>query len=357
MQLINQGVTGDAYVLMFIKQIDYGELSMEFSYLVRTDDLQADTDGVINFNFQPDNGIDPEFNTGGGGNTGGNFGEKAPSRQGYLQLQPDDCADLELDTFDFATFERNENLPIDSCNQGNGSTDVRLDRFELVEDAEANARARSGEWFGKLMMHVNVPGGYEKLPFKYWEVDQLPHALHESALPKTDSRTSITAEIPFRMEFHNGYCHGGAWFEGGYVANESGTESNASNKFIFQVQTWIEYGDYQSGSNVSQPSSLDDCTSTMNPKLSLQYKYFAHERSLPDLESIAVAGDFNGTGNVHPASGLDKDEVLEYGIGASAGSDDKLAMWADAMRSVDTVMLSTYQENYCDYHSGWLYAK
>ena len=59
----NQGVTGDAYVLMFIKQIDYGEQSMEFSYLVRTDDLQADTDGVINFNFQPDNGTDPEFNT------------------------------------------------------------------------------------------------------------------------------------------------------------------------------------------------------------------------------------------------------------------------------------------------------
>ena len=69
-------------------------------------------------------------------------------------MQPNDCADLELDTFDFATFERNENLPVESCNQGNGSTDVRLDRFELVEDVEANARARSGEWFGKLMMHV-----------------------------------------------------------------------------------------------------------------------------------------------------------------------------------------------------------
>ena len=133
------------------------------------------------------------------------------------------------------------------------------------------------------------------------------------------------------MEFQNGYCHGGAWFEGGYVANESGTESNAAKIYLFRCRLGIEYGDHQSGSNMSQPSSLDDCTSTMNPKLSLQYKYFAHERNLPDLESITVAGDFNGTGNVHPASGLSRDEVLEYGIGVSAGSDDKLAMWADAL--------------------------
>ena len=104
----------------------------------------------------------------------------------------------------------------------------------------------------------------------------------------------IHVEIPFRVDFHNGYCHGGAWFEGNYVANENAPFEDESNRFIFQLQTWLELGDYHSSTQASQPTSVGECTIT--PKLNMQYKYFAHERPLPGLDSIAIPGDFNGTG-------------------------------------------------------------
>ena len=240
-----------------------------------------------------------------------------------------DCADLELDTFNFATFERNENRPIDSCNQGNGSTDIRLDRIELVEDSEANTRAESGEYFGKLTMHATVPGGFERLPFRYWEVQQLPHALHDTALPKADSNKAISVEIPFRVDYQYGYCNGGAHFNGDYVANESVNQGPANN-FIFQLQTWIEFSSYSA-------SSIEECTSAMIPRVSLQYKYFAHQRAPQDnLDPIAIAGDFNGTGNPHPAGNLDEDEILTYGVNQSFGSNDKLGQWAEALRFVQS---------------------
>ena len=77
----NQSAIGEAYVLMFIKQIDYGELSVEFSYLVRINGGQEDiNNGVINFNNQPDNGQDPDFNDYDDpavGTSGGNYGQAA----------------------------------------------------------------------------------------------------------------------------------------------------------------------------------------------------------------------------------------------------------------------------------------
>ena len=98
---IDKDVDSGVYVLFFVKTLDEGDQSMEFSYVMRVD---PSTEG-LNFNNQPENLRDPEY-TGHDDSIGGNYGPSAPSRQGYLELNVDDCANLEVDTYDFATREK-----------------------------------------------------------------------------------------------------------------------------------------------------------------------------------------------------------------------------------------------------------
>ena len=215
---------------------------------------------------------DPEY-TGHDDSTGGNYGPSAPSRQGYLELNVDDCADLEIDPYDFATFEMNQNKPIESCKQGSATSDIYVANFLLKQiplQTIIQMRKTMNILVNCILMYMFLVD--TKITIQILGRKSTWYAVHESALPKTDSSQMIHVEIPFRVDFHNGYCHGGAWFEGNYVANENAPFEDESNRFIFQLQTWLELGDYNSSTQASQPTSVGDCT--IRPKLNMQYKYF-----------------------------------------------------------------------------------
>ncbi|MBT3785112.1 hypothetical protein HOF92_09050, partial [bacterium] len=344
---LNGSPTGDAYVLMLVKEVDPGDQRMEFSYLLSI----GSDDGHVGFFDREINGIDPDFFDTGTGDGGG---DAAPSRQGYVPLMEGDCGDLELDSFDFVTGEFNERRPFDACSSVPSTADLSVTRLEIIEDT--NAPSKEGEWRGRFLVDVAVPGGFVNMPFKIIDTWNLPFALHETLLPGDNSPTNISMNLPFGVRFDNAFCDGGLWSENTYAGRE---DAVGGNDFLFQLSTYIQFGGADAtdptGTNStagSFPTSLGECVEMMHPRLDLQYSYFSFDRQVSDLATIPHRGDFNGTGIAHPASGLNLDQIENHVDDPDTDEDDRLGAWASALSSLDASILETFVENYCDTAAG-----
>ena len=331
---------GDAYVLMLIKVLNSDEQKVEFSYVLSTDV----TDQGASFFEREVNGTDPDFFE-------QNFGPGAPSRQGYLPLDQDECADLEIDPYDFITGDYNERRAVDACTGPNG--DFSVTRLAIVTNT--NAPEESGTYRGILEFDLEVPGGYERLPFKMWDVWQMPFAAHPSLLSKDTSPTTVTLRLPFDIRY-NGYCEGGVWTDQSYTAVENHA---GGNDFLFHLNTWVEFHDPANDPNSSgsagstqDPTTLEECLAMMRPRVDMHYQYYSFQRLLSDLEMIPVRGDFNGTGMPHPAGSFGTiNQMLQHQDDPNSPDDDILVNWANVISSLDASVLSTFTEA-CFSHDG-----
>jgi len=329
----NTTVIGDVYVLLKLDRVDEFQRNIEFRYLIAV----GAENGMVKFFNQPVNGIDPEYFPDYDEGPGGGGFEGVETRQGwYVPMQEGECADFEVDNYNYDTFMPDVRASINSCANGKPA-DLSIERLAAV-----TTEIKGDEWKGKLEVIVNVPGGRERMPVAMYELYNLPFAMHSSALPNADSKTVIKMDVPFSVRYKDGWCDGATYHQKTYVARENETDE-IRNDFVFTLSLSAQMGDvhHMSGSTVqSQPTSVGECN--IRPQLHVDYQYYAHARDIDGLKKIPHRGDFSGSGNPHPAEGMSRDEVANY-----AGDDRVLLDWSKAMKSLSSSLLSTYRENWC----------
>lgn len=336
--IINKTVIGDVYVLLKLDRVDEFQRNIEFRYLIAV----GAENGMVKFFNQPLNGTDPEFfDNYDEGPVGGDFGG-AHSRQGwYIPMKQGECANFEVDNYNYDNFMMDERASLNSCANGE-LADLSVERLAVVTTAILEDQ---NEWRGRLEVIVNVPGGRERMPVAIHEIWNLPFAMHSSALPKADSATMVKMELPFSVRFNNGYCDGGLYNEKTYVGREN-ADGEVRNDFLFRLSATVQvnYNLGDSTSPYSEPTSITECI--IRPQLNVDYQYFSNAREIVGLQKIPYRGDFNVTNKVHPAEGMTKEEVVNYADN-STDADPTLMAWSKAMRSLSASVLSTYRENWC----------
>ena len=291
----------DIYALILVKDVNSFDKVVEFDYVL-SDEVHP---MGINFNFKPVNSSDPANTVGDNNGDTGDFTEKVPSRGSYLQLKEGDCADLELDPFDRATGTFDQFRVVNSCGKDRSTADISVVRLAVVA-GEVNSQD-TNRMRGSLETVIEIPGGYKPSGLKPYELYQLPHAMHSTALPDQSSETMIRLTQPLEIEFNQGQCFVYMpWEQRAYVGRE---DLPAGNDFIIQLSPFVPT--YYDTVATNQPNSVQECATDLEGRIDFEYRYWDAVSSDDDLNDIAFRGDFNGTGKPHPLDALDVNTFVD----------------------------------------------